>query len=292
MTIGTKDLHPSVGEVLLARAWSLRVGHMARPEDAGARRVIGKRWKGIGWRILAAVPIGAMFGAGVATLLGLPGEGVAGVAFMSAYFSGIGTGVGSLILGRFGRKTEITAEEIRALADGIELGRPQTIYLDTVCALLEAGGNVSDQTGRDILSTLNELLDQALYVNGRLDRLQTAASTESVLDLEQERARLAERAEKAEDSEARLDLNQSLAICDERLQNARALEPLIERMDAQREVIEQTMLSVQSSVSRLLVAPAAVAAPDVEEVKRVVSEVTAQTKAVEDAVQQVIALQG
>ena len=214
------------------------------------------------------------------------------MAFMGAYLSGIGTGVGSLILARFGRKSEITPEEIRALADGMDLDRPQTIYLDTVCALMEAGGNVSDSTGRDILSTLNELLEQALYVRGRLDRLQKAASTESVLELEQERARLADRAAKAEDSEARADLDQSLAICDERLKNALSLEPLIERMDAQREVIEQTMLSVQSSVSRLLVAPAAVAAPDVEEVKRIVSEVTAQTRAVEDAVQQVIALQG
>jgi hypothetical protein len=213
-----------------------------------------------------------------------------GMGFMGAYLSGIATGVGSVIAGRLGRRHSVTAEELRALSSGIDFPQPQTVYLDTVCTLMEAGGSVSESTGRDILETLNELLEQAIYVETRLDRLQKAASTESLDELEHERSRLAERAARVDDPAARDDLEQSLAICDERLSSARALAPLIERMDAQREVIQQTMLSVQASVSRLQVAPAAVAAPDVEEVKRVLTDVTAQTRAVEDAVQQVIAL--
>jgi hypothetical protein len=101
---------------------------------------------------------------------------------------------------------------------------------------------------------------------------------------------LAARIAKVEDPQARQDLTQSLTMCDERLHNARELSPLLERLDAQCEVIEQTLLSVQASVSRLQVAPTALSAPDVEEVKRVVDQVTAQTQAVEDAVQQVMSL--
>jgi hypothetical protein len=101
---------------------------------------------------------------------------------------------------------------------------------------------------------------------------------------------LAERITEVQDPQARKDLTQSLAMCDERLCKARELSPLLERLDAQWEVIEQTLLSVQGSVSRLQVAPTAITAPDVEEVKRVVSQVTTQTQAVEDAVQQVMAL--
>jgi hypothetical protein len=93
-----------------------------------------------------------------------------------------------------------------------------------------------------------------------------------------------------QDERARADLSQSLAICEERLRNARELDPLIERLDAQREVVIQTMLSVQSSVSRLQIAPSALTAPDVADVRRVIGEVNVQTKAVEDAVQQVMAL--
>jgi hypothetical protein len=291
MEIGLKDLHPSVGDVLNARVWSMRMGHQTRIEDVGPRTILAKRWKGWGWRILAALPAGAALGAAIAAAAGAPGEGMAGAAFLGAYLSGIGTGVGSLFLSRIGPRTAVNAAELRALSTGLDLGRSETIYLDSVCALLEAGDNVSDQTGRDILGTLNELLEQARYVEDRLTRLHKAASTESVEGLEKERERLAQRIEEVEDSQARGDLTQSLEICDARLQNAQALAPLIERLDAQREVIQQTLLSVQSSVSRLQVAPSAISAPDVEEVKRVMSQISAQTHAVEDAVQQVMSLQ-
>jgi hypothetical protein len=269
----------------------MRVAHQTRIEDVGARTVLSKRWQGWGWRILAALPLGAALGAAIAAAAGAPGEGMAGAAFLGAYLSGIGTGVGSLFLSRIGPRTAVTAPELRALATGLDIGKSETIYLESVCALLEAGENVSDQTGRDILGTLNELLEQARYVEDRLGRLHRAASTESVDDLEKERERLAQRIDQAEDIQARADLTQSLEICDTRLQNAQALAPLIERLDAQREVIQQTLLSVQSSISRLQVAPTALSTPDVEEVRRVMSQISAQTHAVEDAVQQVISLQ-
>jgi hypothetical protein len=209
---------------------------------------------------------------------------------MGAYLSAIGTGLGSLLMTKFGRNTSVSAEELRALSTGLELGRPETIYLETVCALLEAGNNISEQTGQDILSTLGTLLEQANYVNDRRERLRKATGAESAAELVEERERLAGRIAKVEDPQARQDLTQSLAMYDERLRNAWELSPLLERLDAQWEVIEQTLLSVQASVSRLQVAPTALTAPDVEEVKRVVDQITAQTQAVEDAVQQVMSL--
>ena len=96
MKLGLNDLHPSVADVLKARVWDLRMGHHARPEDAGARRVLARRWKGWGWRVLAAIPLGAAAGAGIASVLGGSGPPMAALAFMGGYFSAIGTGVGSL----------------------------------------------------------------------------------------------------------------------------------------------------------------------------------------------------
>jgi DNA repair exonuclease SbcCD ATPase subunit len=209
---------------------------------------------------------------------------------MGAYLSAIGTGVGSLLMTKFGRNTSVSAEELRVLSTGLELGKPETIYLETVCALMEAGDNISEQTGRDILSTLGTLLEQARYVNERLERLRKATGAESAADLVEQRERMAGRLAQVEDAQARQDLTQSLAMCDERLRNAKELSPLLERLDAQWEVIEQTLLSVQGSVSRLQIAPTALTAPDVEEVKRVVDHITTQTQAVEDAVQQVMSL--
>ena len=123
MKIGLKDLHPSVGDVLAARVWGMR--QMTRPEDAGVQQVIGRRWKGLGWRILAAVPIGAALGAGFVALIGGPPEAMAGVGFMGAYLSGIGTGVGSVIAGRMGRRHSVTAEEMRALSAGMDFPAPR-----------------------------------------------------------------------------------------------------------------------------------------------------------------------
>jgi hypothetical protein len=290
MQLGLNDLHPCVADILKARMWSMRFGHDARPEDAGPRTVLARRWKGVGWRILGAAMLGGALTGGTVALSGAHGAAIGGLTFMGAYLSAIGTGLGSLLMTKFGRNTSVSAEELRALSTGLELGRSETIYLETVCALLEAGNNISEQTGRDILSTLGTLLEQARYVNDRRERLRKATGAESAAELVEERERLAGRVAKVEDPQARQDLTQSLAMYDERLRNSRELSPLLERLDAQCEVIEQTLLSVQASVSRLQVAPTALTAPDVEEVKRVVSQITAQTQAVEDAVQQVMSL--
>jgi hypothetical protein len=290
MKLGLNDLHPSVSEVLKARMWSLRFNHHSRPEDAGPRSVLARRWKGLGWRILSAAMLGAAITGGSVALSGANGSAIGALTFVGAYFSAIGTGLGSLLMTKFGRNTSVSAEELRVLSTGLQLGRPEMVYLETVCALLEAGDNISEQTGRDILSTLGTLLEQARYVNDRLERLRKATGAESAGELAEDRERLAGRIANVGDPQARQDLTQSLAMCDERLRNAMELSPLLERLDAQREVIEQTLVSVQSSVSRLQVAPTALTAPDVEEVKRVVGQITAQTQAVEDAVQQVMSL--
>jgi hypothetical protein len=290
MKLGLNDLHPGVADILKARVWSMQSDRHARPEDVEMRAVLARRWKGLGWRILGAAALGGLITCGAVTASGANGAAIGGLTFMGAYFSAFGTGLGSVLMARLGRNTSVSAEELRALSTGLELGRPEMVYLETVCALLEAGDNISEQTGHDILTTLGTLLEQARYVNDRRERLRNATGAESAAELAEERQRLAARIAKVEDPQARQDLTQSLAMCDERLGNARELSPLLERLDAQWEVIGQTLLSVQASVSRLQVAPTAITAPDVEEVKRVVGQVTAQTQAVEDAVQQVMAL--
>jgi hypothetical protein len=290
MNLGLNDLHPAVGDVLKARVWQVSMTHQSKPEDVEPRRVLAKRSKRIGWRIAAAVPVSMLLGAGIGVLCGGHGEEIGIATGVTAYFGTLATVIASVAAGKSSRNKTVTAEELRSLSQGVELGWSEKVYLDTVCALMEAGGQVADDVGRSILRAAGDLLEQARYVGVRLERLRAAASASSVADLAAERDRLAERAEQAIDAQARADLAQSLKMCEQRLQNARTLEPLIERLDAQREVIHQTLLSVHSSVSRLQVAPAALAAPDVEEVQRVLGQVTAQTKAVEDAVQEVMSL--
>ncbi len=290
MNLDLSNLYPDVAEVLKARMLSLRFDHNARPEDAGARSVLAKRWKGVKWRILGGAVLGATIVGGTFALSGAHNAAIGGMSIIGGYLSAIGTGLFSVFSTKFGQNRFVSAEELRALSSGLELGGPEMVYLDTISAMLEAGDNISEQTGQEILKTLGTLLEQARYVNDRRERLRKAAGAESATKLVEERHRLAGRIANAEDPQARQDLTHSLAMCDERLSHATELSPLLERLDAQWEVIDQTLRSVQASVSRLQVAPTALAAPDVEEVKRVVDQITVQTKAVEDAVQQVMSL--
>ncbi|HLJ54901.1 MAG TPA: hypothetical protein VKT77_07650, partial [Chthonomonadaceae bacterium] len=213
MKLDLSSLHPGVADILKARLWSMQFNHHARPEDAGLRAVLARRWKGLGWRMLGAATLGGAMVGGTVALSGAHAAAIGGLTFIGAYLSAIGTGMGSMLVTKFGRGASVSPEELRALSTGLELGRPETIYLETVCAMVEACDNVSEQTRQDILSTLGTLLEQARYVNDRRERLRRATGAESAAELAEERERLAVRIAKVEDPQARQDLTQSMAMC-------------------------------------------------------------------------------
>ncbi len=206
MNIGLNDLHPSVSEILKVRVWGIGFDHHAQPEDTAARTVLARRWKGVEWHILGAVALGATIMWGTTTLSGANGAAIGALTFLGAFFLGMGTDVGSMLMARFGRNTSVSAEELRAFSTGIELGGAERVYLESVCALLEAGNNISEETGQDILSTLSTLLEQARYVNDRRERLRKATGAESAAELVEEQELLAGRIAKVEGSQALQDL--------------------------------------------------------------------------------------
>ena len=89
---------------------------------------------------------------------------------------------------------------------------------------------------------------------------------------------------------ARRAIEQSIELLETRCQVAQTLQPSLERVEAQQEVILQTLASVQSSLARMKVAPAALTAPDIAVIQSSISEVTGQTRAVEQAVQEVMSI--
>jgi hypothetical protein len=90
---------------------------------------------------------------------------------------------------------------------------------------------------------------------------------------------------------AREAIGQSLELLEERLKDAGALQPGLERVEAQQEVIEQTFGSVQAALSRMKVAPSRIDPPDIQELRRSVVQVRDQTRAVEQAVEEVLTVQ-
>jgi hypothetical protein len=87
-------------------------------------------------------------------------------------------------------------------------------------------------------------------------------------------------------------MDQSIALCTQRLSDARALAPAREQAEAQQELILQAMASVHASLSRMALAGSAAAQTDVAELQQKVTQVHRQTCAVEDAVNELLALSG
>jgi hypothetical protein len=138
------------------------------------------------------------------------------------------------------------------------------------------------------LAELRGLLDSARRLSTRREEVERACGGETPAMIEADCRTFAERAACTGDEEARDTLCRTLALCEERLRRARALEPLRERLDAERDLILQLFASVQSSSAcqTLALAPAALFLPP-EELGEAVARIDAETRSMERAAEEV-----
>ena len=297
MQITLTDLDSPIADKLRTCAASLFSGHRnaVKPEDVEARNIFQKRWKGMGKGFAGPMMVGSLSGLGLGmalgSLTGNPGA-IGGLGFMGVYLGTLGTLVGTFIFRRQSVQVSMSAEELRAIMPLASLSRTEATYVEVVCSLLEAGENIPEVIGKEILQSLSTLIDRYRHIDAQLERLKKVVGNESVEALEEEHARLVERTAQVDDPQAKEDMQQGLTMCEKRLQDVRALGPSIERLEAQKEVLHQTLMTIQASVVRLQAAPKAVSLPDTTQIRQAVDEVTFKTKAVEDAVAEVLVLQG
>ena len=184
----------------------------------------------------------------------------------------------------------MTSEEVRAACSVINAMRSETSYFESIALILEIGAQLDAQTGKDILSELNVLIAQARQLQAHRDNLRAAINAESADALVAQREDLRTKLSRTTDEAARQAIEQSIELLETRCQVAQTLQPSLERVEAQQEVIRQTLASVQSSLARMKVAPDALTAPDIAVIQSSISEVTGQTRAVEQAVQEVMSI--
>ena len=184
----------------------------------------------------------------------------------------------------------MTSEEVRAACSVINAMRSETSYFESIALMLEIGAQLDVQTGIDILSELNLLIAQARQLQAHRDNLRAAINAESADALVAQREDLQTKLSRTTDEAARRAIEQSIELLETRCQVAQTLQPSLERVEAQQEVILQTLASVQSSLARMKVAPDALTAPDLAVIQSSISEVTGQTRAVEQAVQEVMSI--
>jgi hypothetical protein len=184
----------------------------------------------------------------------------------------------------------LSADEVREASAAVPLSRAERSYVDTLTELLGAARVIGEPTARDLLPQLNELLENDRQLERQRQRAQTAMGIRSAAQLEAERADLARRTEATTDPIALQAMQQSLQLCEERLRSIHALEPHLVRIDAQRELISHAFAAVQSSLAGSLVSSTAPGAVIVEDLQHSVRQINQQTRAVEQAVQEVMTL--
>ena len=182
---------------------------------------------------------------------------------------------------------QVSGEEVQAVAPLLKLSPFEGSYVNTLLWLVSREHFADENSLRATLHDLNGLLSNARHLEQQRRQIEEAMQRDSVVDLEGQQAHLTLHLAREDDPIVRQALGQSLALCDTRLQNARSLEVSLKRLDAQREVIQQTFGLVQSSLTHSHVAPVQ---PNVPHVTHIQQSISDMAQSVEKSVQEMLTL--
>lgn len=177
-------------------------------------------------------------------------------------------------------------QELKQLAATVPLSAGEQSYIQLVLVLTEANV-LSEQAASDMLSQANILLDHLVRLDEYRQRLQEIVGSASEIDLH----RLQERLRETTDPVARSALQQSLQILGERLQQRKKMEMHLQRTAALQELILQMFGSLRESLIRLKMFPTQAEAIDVNALYQHLSEVQNETRAIEQALQELQAME-
>jgi hypothetical protein len=189
------------------------------------------------------------------------------------------------------RRRSLPLTVVRAVLPLVGRNASERAYCTVADEVLASAETLGAEQARMLLGSLNDLLGGLRRLDTELDQIGRGMAAQTLEQTSAERERLRERLEATNDPSARETLQQGLALCDSRLEKARGLAPLRERLEAQREMILQTFASVQASLAGLCLAPSEMRMQGpTEEVRESVAQIDRQTRAVEQAVQEVLRL--
>ncbi len=183
----------------------------------------------------------------------------------------------------------VNVEELNAVVPLLKLSSFERTYANTLLWLVNREHYADENSLRATLHDLNKLLTNARQMERQKQQIEEAIQNDSVTNLEAQQHSIAEQLAQAEDSVVRHALSQSLTLCETRLNNARSLETSLKRLDAQREVIQQTFALVQSSLTHSHVSQVQATVPHVTHIQQSVSEMASS---VEKSVQEMLTLHG
>ena len=187
-------------------------------------------------------------------------------------------------------EVSFSAAELRTVLPKLQLTDAEQTYLQALSPLAACLPTIGADLGRELLAQLNRLLQSSRELEREHKRLLAFGGPDPLTVMEREHTELLQRLKNATDVSAREALEQSLSLCSERLRNTQILAAALSRVDAQQEVVYQSILAVHSSLTRLQAAPADLTPLEVEDIRETTTALQVRTRSLESAVEEVAAL--
>ncbi|HRJ26509.1 MAG TPA: hypothetical protein PLO61_03230 [Fimbriimonadaceae bacterium] len=278
-----KDLHPQIFESIYRFTSSMSMGAGQNPAIMGAYLQHNKVWwkeYGKAWMIGLGVWTASFFG-----LMGL-GAVMNSPALLGISFATIPVGIAVGIRAYMKTRYEATVEELELLLPLMDLSEEQRQYLVAFISLCRAQG-LDAAHRQEIMEQLMTLLDEAERLKKQratlVDLLGATDQRESVLA---EIARLQKRYEEAQDPEAKETFQISLEVAQKRLDRFTASAPMLERIEAQQELVRQTMASFREVLNRMQSTPTR-DLPGLDGLRNQISRIQSQGNALESAYEEI-----
>lgn len=251
------------------------------PEQAKAMKEQQSLWvkqygKGcLAWSVFYSVAFVAAIA--VKPLLGNPSVNFAVLAV-------IALGLLHASLGYQKSRKRLSTEELSALLPALDLSPVQRAYSEA--ALVLCSLNLPGETADDVWKQLNRLVDEEMRLRSVRERGAIGLSAPAQVTSEMEDIR--KRLDQTNDPMTREALERSLEICQERLQSVQDLSLVVERVDAQLEMLAQSMRGMRDTLQRLSTAPTdASLGLDLQPLRDTVEHASRHTQALEAAVNEV-----
>lgn len=181
-------------------------------------------------------------------------------------------------------RKRLSTDELAALLPALDLSPVQRAYSEA--ALVLSGLNLPEETADDVWKQLNRLIDEETRLRAVRERGAIGLSTPAQVSSEMEEIR--KRLDQTSDSMTREALERSLEICQGRLQSVRDLSLVVERVDAQLEMLAQSMRGMRDTLQRLGTAPSDTGLGlDLQPLRDTIEHASRHTQALEAAVNEV-----
>jgi hypothetical protein len=273
---------------------------MSAPPEGGPTRprvTIGRVFGAIGatalWWLAAFFFLGAS--------LQSPFEWLGWLSFLGLFFGapfgaarwmtqGVVFGKAPPLAGQPVKPGPLTSDSLRKLLESeIDLTPSQHIYGRSVLLLLEMeeAKRLTHEKSHALLDQLNRLVSEERALTEQEASIRAAINPATLATLNADIFEIQQKLATTRDPMAREALEKSLDMCETRLTNSKGLLPLAERIDAQKEAVEQTLASLESALTRMHLAPAGTSLLDdahITNIQDTVSDISRKSRAVEDAV--------